>query len=218
MSIDRKFRLARIWSNKELRKIAPLFKGNVLNVSAGENIDKEGKTYDLYFTDASSFSISNFNPGSFRGYSGKENEYLIDLEADLPKELEGKFDVVFNHTTLEHVFNVFKAFENLCRLSSDIVIVVVPFAQVQHECPNGYNDYWRFTPTCLKELFNQNGLEVTYEAANNDFNAATYILMVGSKKADSWANQMPEFEKLQEVADWIGSKDKVNFLTKLFQR
>jgi len=218
MSIDRKFRLARIWSNNELRKIAPLFSGNVLNVSAGENIDKEGKTYDQYFTGASSFSISNFNPGGFRGYQGKENEILIDLEKDLPQELHNKYDVVFNHTTLEHVFNVFKAFENLCSLSSDIVIIVVPFAQVQHECPNGYNDYWRFTPTCLRELFNQNGLEVTYEAANNDFNAATYILMVGSKKADSWVNKMPEFKKLQEVANWIGSKEKVNFLTKLFQR
>src|SRR3970040_1307962 len=97
--IDRKFRLSRIWSNSEIKKISGLFSGRVINVSAGENIDKEGSHYDQYFINASEFWISNFSPGSFRGFRGGEKELLIDLTSDLPQEYNGQFDVVFNHQT-----------------------------------------------------------------------------------------------------------------------
>jgi len=201
--IDRKFRLARIWSNNELKKFAHLFEGKVINVSAGENIDKEGSTYDKYFKNASEFWLSNYNPGSFRGFKGSSNEYLIDLENPLKKELKEQFDVVFNHTTLEHVFDVFTAFKNLCEMSKDVVIVVVPFAQEQHE-NDGYLDYWRFTPTVLRSLFEKNGFYTIYEASNNEFNSGTYILMVASSKPEKWINKMPSYTRIKVAASWIG--------------
>ena len=40
---------------------------------------------------------------------------------------------MFNHTTLEHIFEVNTAFDNMCAMSNDVVILVLPFAQVQHE-------------------------------------------------------------------------------------
>jgi hypothetical protein len=199
----RKFRLARVWSNEELRKVAHLFTGKVINVSAGDNVDKEGGTYDQYFTNASEFWKSNYSPGSFRGYKGGENEILLDLEQDLPEEHAGQFDVVFNHTTLEHVFHVFKAFENICKLSADIVIIVVPFAQEQHES-GSFKDFWRFTPTVLKRLFTDNGLTVIYENANNDFNAATYLFMVASRHPERWSDKMPPLRPEGMAATWIG--------------
>ena len=64
----------------------------------------------------------------------------MDLAVPLPVELENQFDVVFNHTTLEHIFDIFTAFQNLCRLTKDILIIVVPFLQEQHE---NFGDYWR---------------------------------------------------------------------------
>ncbi|MCH6236512.1 hypothetical protein [Cognataquiflexum rubidum] len=216
--IDRKFRLARIWSNDELKKYAHLFEGNVINVSAGENIDKQGKTYDQYFINASKFSLSNYSPGSFRGYEGRPNEHLIDLEKPLMEELKRQFDVVFNHTTLEHVFDVFTAFKNLCDLSNDVVILVVPFAQEQHETTDFF-DYWRLTPTCIRELFKRNGFSVIYESSNNDFNACTYLFSIGSRKPEKWVEKFPLIEPERNAANWIGSNpEKKSFFGKILNK
>ncbi len=203
--ISRKFRLARIWSNNELKKIAHLFSGKVINVSAGENIDKEGSSYDKYFYNASEFWLSNYGPDSYRGYKGRPNELLIDLEQPLDPTFCQTFDVVFNHTTLEHVFDVFTAFRNICLLSKDIVIVVVPFVQEQHENAD-FQDYWRFTPTCIRRLFQLSEMEVIYESANNHFNAATYLFFVASRNTKKWHGKMPDYQVLEKAGNWIGEK------------
>lgn len=205
LMIDRRFRLARVWSNAELRKIGARVSGLVVNVSAGENIDKEGGSYEQYFPGAKSFALTNHDPGSFRGFQGRENETLLDLEAGLPTRLRRKFDVVFNHTTLEHVFEVRQAFRNLCDMSRDVVIVVVPFAQVQHE-NHGYADFWRFTPTCLRRMFAENGFEVVYESASPDRDAAVYLFFVGSRHPERWQGKMPGFNQTGEIGGWIGER------------
>ena len=201
MTNPRKYRLARRWSNRELRKIAHLVTGDVVNVSAGEDVDKEGSNYAAYFTEAASYSLTNYKPGSFRGYQGRENEYQLDLTSELPAALVGRFDTAFNHTTLEHVFDVNTAFANLCRLSRDLLIVVVPFCQEQHESAD-YGDFWRFTPSCLRQLFGVNGLHVVYEAANNEFNVATYLFVVGSRYPDRWTGVMPAWDPVYPAASW----------------
>ncbi len=196
-------RLARYWSNRELAKIAPLFRGDVVNVSAGENKDKQGGTYDQYFSHARSFHITNYGPGSFRGYEGRENEHLLDLEADLPLELEGRFDVVMNHTVLEHVFDVHKAFSNLCAMSRDVVIIVVPFTQLQHDADD-FGDFWRFCPSGMRRLFKANGFDVVYESMNTDVDAAVYLLFVGSRHPERWLKKMPPYVPLSNAGAWIG--------------
>lgn len=204
--IDRKFRLARIWSNKELKKIAHLFTGKVVNVSAGDDVDKQGDTYRNYFFNAQSYHTTNHAPGKYRGFQGRPGEILLDLKDMIPDELSGAFDVVFNHTTLEHIFEVQTAFSNLCQFTTDILIVVVPFCQVQHETP-GYEDFWRFTPTCVRQMFKNNDLEVIYEVANNDPNAATYLLFVGSRHPEKWNQKIPSFKPIEKAGAWIGEKN-----------
>lgn len=204
MVVDRKFRLARIWSNTELRRFSHLFEGKILNVSAGENIDKEGNTYDEYFENKSEFWLSNYAPGAYRGFTGKENEILIDLESPLDSTLYNNFDVAFNHTTLEHIFDIFTAFKNLCLLSNDIVIIVVPFAQEQHE-NEAYKDFWRFTPTCIRKLFEINGLTVIYESCNNDFNAAVYLFFIASRNPEKWKDFLPPYQEIEKAGNWIGN-------------
>lgn len=201
---DRQFRRARRWSNAQLRQIAPLCGGRVVNVSAGDDDDKEGSTYDRYFSAATTYTLTNIH-AAFRGFQGRPNEIPLDLTDPLPPGLAGSFDVVFNHTTLEHVFDVRTAFRTLCELSADLVIIVVPFAQVQHENV-GYQDFWRFTPTCLRALYAENGLDVVYEAANNEFNASVYLLIVGSRHADRWHGRFPGWQPLDKAASWIGSR------------
>ena len=203
MAIDRQFRLARRWSNRQLRKVAPLFEGEIVNVSAGEDVDKEGATYDAYFTNKLGYYLTNWAPGSYRGYEGRENEYLLDLTGELPPELERRFDVAFNHTTLEHIYEVRTAFANLCRLSKDVVILIVPFSQVQHESKD-FADFWRFTPPCLHRLFGENGFEVVYEAANNHFNAAVYLFFVAARDPAKWRDKMPAYEPVRTAGERIG--------------
>ena len=136
--VDRKVRLPRIWSNNELRKFANLFSGDVVNVSAWQDRDKQGRHYKEYFTSSHSYWVTNHAEKSKGLQESMENQIALDLEKPLQNELRGKFDVVFNHTVLEHIFDCNKAFENICSMSSDIVIVVVPFIQHQH---SAYGDY-----------------------------------------------------------------------------
>lgn len=189
--------MSRVWSNIELRKISYLFTGDVLNVSAGQNIDKEGNTYDSYFQNAKSFSISNYGFGTYKGYSGKENELLINLEDDLL--VSDIADVVFNHTVLEHVFDIHKAFENICKLTRDVVILVTPFIQCQHET-NDFKDYWRMTPTCLIKMFEKYGLKTIYQSFN-DKCKGVYIFTVASKRPEKW--QMPEWTPIINAGSHI---------------
>ena len=183
---DRKYRLPRIWSNTELGKFARLFTGDVVNVSGWKDIDKQGGHYRDYFINCSGYYISNYK-SEWRGLQGFDNEFFLDLTEDLDERYKKKFEVVFNHTTLEHIYDVKKAFENLCLMSSDIVIVVVPFLQQMH---GGYGDYWRFTPLTIKNLFEENGLALLYLTFNNHRSASVYIFAVGSRNPEKWRSRI----------------------------
>jgi hypothetical protein len=198
---ERRFRLARIWSNDELRDLAPSFDGHVVNVSGWDDRDKEGDRYRSYFTRATAYSLTNFS--GTRGLTGSEGEHYLDLAGDVPAELAGRFDVVFNHTTLEHIFDIRRAFANLCRLSRDVVIVVVPFAQQQHETES-FGDYWRFTPSCLRRLYEENDLTVVYESESPHADAASYLLFVGARQPERWIDRLPPLRPIREAGSWIG--------------
>lgn len=180
--IDRVHRLPRLWSNRELQRFAKLFSGNVVNVSAWTDSDKQGKYYCDYFSNASSYSITNFRAEA-RGWQGIEGEIFLDLEQPLPDDLRQRWDVVFNHTTLEHIYEFRSAFGNLCALSRDIVIIVVPFLQQYH---SDYGDYWRFTPLAVKRLFEEQGFELLYLSFNSHRFSSVYIFAIASRVPDRW--------------------------------
>ncbi len=202
MLTDRKYDLARRWSNRELRRLAPSFDGAVVNVSGWDDRDKQGGRYAEYFTGASSYDRTNYT--GHNGFQGDSGEISLDLTQPIPDQLKARFDVVFNHTTLEHIFDVNTAFANLCAMSRDVVIVVVPFSQVQHESQS-WGDFWRFTPTCLRKLFEVNGLSVVYEAESPDKNAAIYLLFVGSRQPDRWRGVLPNHQRIKLAGRWIGA-------------
>lgn len=202
--VDRAFRLPRMWSNRELVKFAELFHGDVVNVSAGDDIDKEGHHYIDYFSKCRSYSTTNWCPGAHRGYQARDGEILLNLCEPLPQELEGRFDAVFNHTTLEHLPDVGQAMQNLCQLSRDVVILVVPFLQTQHET-SGYLDYWRFTPTALRYLFEKHGYTVIYETANDDRDASIYIFQIATRNPDRWSETIPDVKLQDPVGNWLGA-------------
>jgi len=177
----------RKWSNAELRRFAALFSGSVVNVSAWRDEDKEGMKYRSYFFNAKSYSLTNYD-SDMRGFQGQQDEIFLNLEKILPDELVENFDVVFNHTTLEHIYDFWTAFQNLCAMSRDIVIIVVPFVQQMHA---NYGDFWRFTPQAIKHMFEEQGLEVAYLSFNNGFRDSVYIFCIASKQPSRWRQKLP---------------------------
>lgn len=182
---DLSFRIARMWSNKELAKFAHIFKGVVVNVSAGTDQDKEGKLYKDYFINAEKYFITNY----FTRKTQQKDSIFLDLEKKLPVELKSCADVVFNHTTLEHVYNFQLAFESLSLMTKDVLIVVVPFMQQMHGL-NFYNDYWRFTPEAMCKMYKENGFKFRYCAANINVFSSKYLFCIGYKDK-KWSEIIP---------------------------
>lgn len=180
--------LARRWSNRELKKFASWFSGAIVNVSAWKDEDKEGAHYADYFTQKTSYAITNYKAEA-RGLQGTDNEIFLDLERPIDPALAGKFEVVFNHTVLEHVYEFQAAFTNLCALSNDLVIVVVPWLQPYH---SDYGDYWRFSPLAVKKMFEANQLAPLYISFNEDAFASVYVFAIGSKQPERWRAKFPE--------------------------
>ena len=183
--MDRVHTVPRVWSNRELGKVAHLFHGDVVNVSGWKDIDKQGRHYRDYFTAADSYTITNFKAEA-RGFQGNEGEIFLDLEADLPAALAGRFDVVFNHTTLEHIYDARKAFGNLCRLSSDIVIIVLPFLQQYH---SDYGDYWRFSPLAIQRMFEDHGFSAVFQSFNSDRMSSVYTFTIATRHPEKWKDR-----------------------------
>jgi hypothetical protein len=181
--IDRTHRLPRVWSNRELARFAHLFHGDLVNVSGWTDVDKEGRHYKDYFVNASSYTITNYKKEA-RGFQGYSNEVFLDLEQELPSTLYQRYDAAFSHTTMEHIYAVDTAFANLCGLSKDIVILVVPFLQQYHA---EYGDYWRFTPLAIKRMFEDNGFELVYQSFNTHKRSSVYTFSIASRRPEAWA-------------------------------
>ncbi len=183
-------KVPRVWSNRELKKIGALLSGSVLNCSGWCDEDKQGGYYRDYFTGATEYHVSM---RELRIYEGEDKairkrpDVAIDLAHPILPPLVRRYDIVLCHTVLEHIFDIFTAFENLAGLSQNILIVVVPWCQRVHESSSSsdiYGDYWRIAPSVLKRLFRINGLSLIYINGNCDFHASTYYLAVGSKQPD----------------------------------
>jgi len=182
-------------------------------VSGWKDIDKEGGKYKDYFINAKSYFISNYK-SELKGMQGYENEFFLDLTQDLKKEYVERFEVVYNHTTLEHIFEVKNAFKNLCLLSKDIVIIIVPFLQQMH---GNYDDFWRFTPITIKKMYEENKLTLLYLSFNNQKNTSVYIFAIGSKYPEKWKEKIPEQfdytckkQKFDEFQNFIGCRAITN--------
>jgi hypothetical protein len=202
---DRFFRAPRRWSNHVLRSIAPVFgaAGEVINVSGWDDGDKEGGRYRDYFAGASRYYVSNFVGERGAADPRAVVDFELDLEAPLTPALRGRFDVVYNHTTLEHVFDVFAAFANLCEMSRDVVVLVVPFSQKMHAC-GSFGDYWRFTPMALRRLFERSKLAPVFEAVQDDFNAGLYVVGAGARHPDRWRAKLPPYAPIDRIGTKIG--------------
>lgn len=175
---------ARRWSNRQLRRFGSLFNGDVINVSAGADRDKEGGRYRDYFSAARSYRTSNFNHDP----EGDANQLLLDLSVGRGGcgERTGQFDVVFSHTVLEHIYNIDQAVQNLCAMTRDCVITIVPALQSYHHNEPIFKDFWRFSPFTLIELFKAEGLSTIYLDWNSAPVGNVYLFHIATRSPDRW--------------------------------
>ena len=172
----------RWWSNDELKLFSDYYSGDVLNVSAGADKDKDGSCYREYFKKAKSYTITNYVLEDVDGYDQIE----LDLEKELNPQLKNQYELVFNHTILEHIYDTKAAISNMCSMSNDTVISVVPWMQPYHHVENQYKDWWRFSPFSLVQLFNEEGFKTLYINWNKDPFGYIYIFHIASKKPENW--------------------------------
>jgi hypothetical protein len=182
---------ARLWSNHELSRLGPQFRGDVVNVSAWRDEDKQGRRYRDYFPNARSYAVTNYSSPR-KGLDHTDLPSIpLDLTAPVPPDLRERFDVVLSHTTLEHVFDVQTAAGTLAALTRDVLIVVVPLKQPVHGLDEGEGDFWRFTPMALDRLFAPHGLRPVYAATNEQPWWDVYVVWVGSRRPERWARLQP---------------------------
>jgi len=194
---DTKPILNREWSNNELKKFVGLFKGDIVNVSAWKDNDKSNCNYSYYFRGCKSYTITNFRE-DYRGFQGKKGEIELDLEKPLDSKMYGAFDTVFNHTTLEHVYDFQTAFKNLCYMTRDILILVLPWMQEYHPATDkSYGDYWRFSEEAIRKMCENREITPVYLSQNRDANNCIYFFLIASKRPELW------WEKIKNVQDLL---------------
>ncbi|MBU1567482.1 MAG: hypothetical protein KJ630_17890 [Proteobacteria bacterium] len=180
----------RQWSNRELLKLSGLFTGDIINVGAWRDEDKEGNFYKLYFSNAKTYTKTNYSGED--GLANLPDELFLDLSVPLYQDFK-TYDLVFTHTVLEHVHPLSIAFDNVCNLSRDCVLAVVPFIQCFHGRDGSYGDYTRFTPMLLEELFRKRGFEVVYLNWNDDFPVMNvYVIVLATRFPNRWQSKVPQ--------------------------
>ena len=103
------------------------------------------------------FQLLGFSPDNIRSldYSDYEGpNFVHDLNEPVPESLAGRFDIVFDGGTTEHVFSLKDALCNVARLlkTGGMAIHINPLDYVNH----GFVNY---NPTLLRDFYLGNGFE-----------------------------------------------------------
>ncbi|HLP19750.1 MAG TPA: class I SAM-dependent methyltransferase [Chitinophagales bacterium] len=131
---------------RDIVKIIPTFKGNVLDVGCGQSPYKfllnsaETKYYGIDIVDAEKFDYNNTDVTPFNG-------------EDIPFE-DGKFDGMICTEVLEHVQHYQKLIDEMHRVMKPGAtgIVTIPWSARYHYAPY---DFFRYTPSSLKTMFSK---------------------------------------------------------------
>lgn len=90
-------------------------------------------------------------------FVGDEKPSIVhDLNEEVPTSFHGRWNVVYDGGTLEHVFDVATAFRN-------IHLMLKPGGLAIHENPtNNFVDhgFWQLNPTALLDFYSTNGYEI----------------------------------------------------------
>jgi hypothetical protein len=102
----------------------------------------------------------------------EEASIICNLNQDLPLDLQGKFDVVYDGGSTEHMFNVPKAFENYNKL-------LKVGGLIMHALPSTGNldhGFYMFSPTLFHDYYSQNKWSIK----------TNYMLQLPYDNMNSW--------------------------------
>lgn len=196
----------RSWSNDELRFVLSHCPkgGRVVNVSGWQDRDKEGGLYKDYFPRPTLYHISNYEGDAARGAAAR-TDLVLDLTKPLAAAYENKYDIVFNHTVLEHLEEPTFAFTQIGKLTTDMIVTVVPFKQKLHFEYGMFGDYYRFTPFSMRRLHAQNGFSVLYESYTPRPSLDVYLLYVGTRDVARHATFPQQLADMRSLNQRVGS-------------
>ncbi len=179
---------SRLWSNDQIRELAAKIDGckRVVNVSGWRDLDKEGGRYRDYFKSNIEYRVTNYPGDTEKGFSS-DADIALDLSKNVPDELVGRFDLALNHTVLEHLRNPEFGFKQISKLTSDLIITVIPWKQVLHFSPGNYGDYFRISPMVMREWHRENGFEILYEGYQPEYAPETYLIYLGSRHPERYS-------------------------------
>ena len=115
--------------------------------------------------------------------NGKWGAIALNLDLPVPNNLEGKFDIVTNYGTGEHVDNQFSFFRNvhnLCKKGGIIIHALVPVGHWPNHCRYYYDETF---VNCLAEACNYETLAVDRQVKYIE-KPDTALIMVAYKKID----------------------------------
>lgn len=209
----------RSFSNVMIRKYGGVFSGDMINVSGWDDRDSEDGYYRDYFLGHKRYVISNFAIAD-KGFGSVKSDNLEEIELDLEKplreELRGAFDVVFNHTTLEHIPAFEIAFKNLCDMSRDAVIIVVPLLQQIHIAPT-FGDYWRPTALGVYKLFRKHGFTPLVIKTNDQPFYPVYCFAIAVRNPKKYVGRIEQTFDFQSGGALFGSSMKPHALEALLR-
>lgn len=208
------------FANRMLRRYAPHFLGDIVNVSGWDDRDAEGGFYHDYFPEATSYSVTNAptdgkGVGSIKPSHGI-TEIALDLEASLEPKMTKAYDLVLNVCTLEHIFDIETAFANLCTMSRDAVILVVPAIQQIHILD--YGDYWRMTTLGVAKMFQKHGFTPLVIEANDQPFRPVFIFAIAVRDPEAYTGKIETSLRLQMGAALFGSSLKERYIDALLSR
>lgn len=125
-----------------------------------------------YMSDENLFKSLGFDELKTIDASGFESaHHLFDLNSrELPEFLQGAFDVIFDGGTIEHVFNVPNALENIFRM-------LRPKGRIVHTSPSSNHidhGFYMLSPTLFLDFYTANRFEInTLQVLRYSFNHET---------------------------------------------
>lgn len=126
-------------TNKDLQNI---YKKNGIQSISSEELNNKTIFYNLGFKKVTSLDFSS--------YEG--SELVHDLNLPLTSNFTTKYDVILDHGTLEHVFDLKTALENVFKLLN-VGGVVVHFSPTNNFVDHGF---YQFSPTLFRDFYTSN--------------------------------------------------------------
>ena len=129
------------------------------------------------------------------------NYHMLDFDngVDLREPIQGeKFDLGICMDLLEHTSNPFLVARNIIdSLNKDaLLLVTCPFVWELHAYPN---DFWRFTPNGLQELFKDKTMEVITVYTINDLHKPPQEELSIPNVSFPWIRVVGIFKKVSNV-------------------